>query len=58
MHDLLIHELGARHVRWCYDDPSGVPDASTTARRIVGERVPLPREARLRMRLTTTPKPV
>ena len=27
MHDLLIHELGARRVHWRYDDPSGVPDA-------------------------------
>jgi hypothetical protein len=26
MHDLLIHELGARRIHWRYDDPSGLPD--------------------------------
>ena len=26
MHDLLLHELGARRVHWRYDDPSGISE--------------------------------
>lgn len=48
MHDLLIHELGARRIHWRYDDPSGVPDlpggsvrgASRTVRPAADVRAP------------------
>ena len=40
MHDLLIHELGARRMHWRYDDPSGVPDIDARTVRGVGRPVP------------------
>ena len=56
MHDLLTHELGARRVHWRYDDPSGVTDAPSAARRVPGERIPFAGEARIRVRRPATPK--
>ncbi|HKI91105.1 MAG TPA: hypothetical protein VJ986_02285 [Gaiellaceae bacterium] len=56
MQDLFIHELGARRVRWTYDDPSGVPDGPSVGRRIAGERIPPLGETRIRLRRPSTPK--
>ena len=54
MHDLLIHELGARRLHWRYDDPSGVSDPPSAARRIAGERIPFAGETRIRVRRPST----
>ena len=47
MHDLLIHELGARRVHWRYDDPSGIPD---TASRVPAKPIRSAGETRVRVR--------
>jgi len=52
MHDLRLHELGARRVHWRYDDPSGLPDAPV---RDGGLPVRTAGELR-RVRRTTSPK--
>lgn len=53
MHDLLLHELGARRITWRYDDPSGVPDLP--ARR-GGRPVLAASELRAAARRRLTPK--
>jgi hypothetical protein len=54
MHDLLIHELGARRVHWRYDDPSGVPDVSGRGGRATGRPVRSAGELRLSARRAAT----
>ena len=56
MHDLLIHELGARRVHWRYDDPSGLPDAPERALRGGARPVHSAGELRLRIRRVASPK--
>jgi hypothetical protein len=57
MHDqFLIHELGARRVRWRYDDPSGVPDVGLSPVRSAGRPVVPATESRFRIRRPAGPK--
>ena len=56
MHDLLIHELGARSIHWRYDDPSGLPDAPLRGGRDAGRPVRSAGELRLRSRRRRFPK--
>jgi hypothetical protein len=55
MHDLLIHELGARRIHWRYDDPSGLPDAPVRGVRGAGR--PLHSAGELRLRTPRNPSP-
>jgi hypothetical protein len=56
MHDLLLHELGARRVHWRYDDPSGIADVDARTVRGAGRPAPAAIESRLRIRRRATPK--
>jgi hypothetical protein len=56
MHDLLIHELGARRVHWRYDDPSGLPDVPPRDDRGASRGIRPARELRLRVRRAASPK--
>jgi hypothetical protein len=56
MHDLLIHELGARRIHWRYDDPSGLPDTPPRDDRGAVRRIRAAGELRLRARRTANPK--
>jgi hypothetical protein len=53
MHDLWLHELGARRVHWRYDDPSGVPELPS---RSTGRPIRSAGEVRLRVRRAMNPK--
>lgn len=57
MHDLQLHDLGARRVHWRYDDPSGVPDPAADPIRVAGRPVRgLVGAIRLHGRRPLTPK--
>jgi hypothetical protein len=56
MHDLIVHQLGARRVHWRYDDPSGVTDADSRVVHAAGRTIPVAAESRFRVRPRTTPK--
>jgi len=56
MHDLLIHELGARSIHWRYDDPSGIADVPTRGVRGAERPVHSAGELRLRSRRRRFPK--
>jgi hypothetical protein len=58
MHDLLIHELGARRVHWRYDDPNGLPDTLPAGGRGAGRPIRSAGEVRARVWQLTTPKAV
>ena len=55
MHDLLIHELGARRIHWRYDDPSGVPE---TGARVDGKPVRAARDLRIRIGRRAFPRAI
>ncbi len=56
MHDLLIHELGARRTHWRYDDPSGLPDVPASGVRGGGRPVHSAGELRLSARRAARPE--
>jgi len=56
MHNLQIHELGARSVRWRYDDPSGLPDALPAGGGRAGRPIRSAGEVRARVWRLATPK--
>jgi hypothetical protein len=56
MNDLTIHALGARRIRWRYDDPSGLPDLPARTIRAGGFPVHPAGEHRVRALRPLNPK--